>query len=167
MAEELVVGSNATPASSGVKNYLYGTLFQAIETANGVTKFYLYGAGSGNVKVAVYSDNAGAIGSRLGYNDTGQAIVSGWNELSISSVNISSGTSYFLIGVSDVDNIIGRDTSGGTSKYRLSGGDGYSTWAWAEPIGGDAFNSSSALYAYYLLGETGSLLIPAAHYYMN
>lgn len=155
MAEELLVGSNATPAATGIKDYIYGCRFQAINTANGVTKFYLHAATNGNVKIAVYADSSGNIGSRLGYNNSNQAVVSGWNELTVSSLNVSADSYYWLFANSDTDALIGR-TSGGTGKYYLRYND---LVTWEDPIG-FTFVNHSYTYGFYLLGETGGSLTP-------
>lgn len=154
MAEELVVGSNGTPDASGLANYLYCGKFQAVASATGVTKFFLRTmAGTGNVKVAVYADNAGVpASSPLGYNDSGQAVLaSQWNELSVSSHNIVSGNWYWLCAVADAGNLLGRVASGGASKYLA---ETYSSWTWGD-ISGLSYSDGSHLFSYYLLGETG------------
>jgi hypothetical protein len=166
MAEELVVGNNGSGDSSGIANYLYCARFQAVASATGVTKFFLETqAGTGNVKVAVYADNAGSIGSRMGYNDSGQAVASAqWNELSISPMNVVSGNYYWLCGIADAANLLGRVAAGGTSKYI---GATYATWTWGD-ISALEYSDGTHTFSFYLLGETGGgISIPLAYYYMN
>jgi hypothetical protein len=168
MAEERVVGYNpsSTPAEAGTLNYTYCGRYQAIASASGVTKLMFYcGVASGNVKVGVFSDNAGEPDARLGYNDSGQAVsASSWNELSISSMSVVSGTYYWLCAISDTGNVISRDNTGGDGTWEAQT---YATWTWNNPIGLTSPTDSVHLYGMYLLGETGGGGSENSYYYLN
>jgi hypothetical protein len=152
----LIVGSNATPNSTGATSGIaYGGRFQAVADGTGITDFYIYALASGNVKIAVYADNAEAIGSRLAYNNTGQAVtLNQWNKLSVSSLNITNGSYYWLLAVADTNGALGRTDTGGTSKYNS---ETYSTWTWSDPIGFSGTNISR-LFAFYLDAISGGTI---------
>lgn len=69
--------------------------FQALATAN-VTQFNLKANTAGNVKVAMYSDNAGQPGALLNAINTDTAVAAGWNNIVFPSTPIVTGTFYWL-----------------------------------------------------------------------
>jgi hypothetical protein len=77
-----------------------------------MTKFRIYCASSGNVKVAIY-DSTGAL--LLNKVDTAQPVVSGVNTITFPATSITAGSIYQLAAVSDT--LIGLD-SGSYHLYK-------------------------------------------------
>jgi len=75
----------------------------------------IYASGSGNVKVAIYSDSSGSPSSRL-YTATA-AVVAGWNDIEIGPLDVTQNTYYWLAFNSD-SAIISYASSGGTEKHK-------------------------------------------------
>ena len=90
--------------------------FQATTTGN-MTTFKFKASGSGNVKVAIYSDNAGAPGTLLSAMNTSTAVVAGWNDIAIPSTALVSGTYYWLAYTSDAAIGYYQSTTG-TMRYK-------------------------------------------------
>ena len=87
---------------------------------------------SGNLKVAIYADNAGEPGTRLAKLDTSTAVVAGWNTLALeSSVAVVSGTSYWLAFISDAQSV-GYDITTGDRRLKAAT---YATFAFPDPAG--------------------------------
>jgi hypothetical protein len=144
MADTLLVGSSVEGTYSLAPNYFGMGRFQAAYSKTGVTKFKMYCTASGNAKVGIYSDNAGAPNARLGYNNTAQAVVSGENDLTISSMDVVSGNYYWVAMNFDTDGV-GKSVSGsGTLKYKSAT---YSTFTFPDPAGTGFSNGSYLLSA--------------------
>src|SRR3990167_5441873 len=151
MADIILVGTTAEGGTNVSANYFVLARFQAVASENGVTRFKVWSNASGNVKVGVYADNAGEPGARLGYNDTEQAVVAGWNILTVSAVDIVSGTYYWLGGNSSVSGSMRRGT-GGTSRYKSST---FSSFTFPDPAG-TGFTTATYLYSLAVWGSLGS-----------
>lgn len=122
-------------------NYISMTRFQAATTGT-ITEFRLKASGNANVKVAIYADNSGEPGSRLAKNDTGQAVVSGWNTLTLeASIVITSGTYYWLAINSDATHI-GSHFATGAVRYKAAT---YSGFTWPDPSG-TGYSSATTVY---------------------
>lgn len=53
-------------------------------------------SGSGNIRLAIYSDNSNAPGTLLGQSASTAAVGTSWNDLAITGVSIVSGNKYWL-----------------------------------------------------------------------
>jgi hypothetical protein len=127
--------------------------FQA-EQSGTMSIFKVKCSGSSNVKVAIYADNSGEPGSRLGYNDLSRAVTSGWNSLSIPSTAVTSGTYYWLAVNADA-NIALRPQTPGSGTYRFRA-EPFSTFSFPASAG-SGFSSGSGyttLLAGYSSGPT-------------
>jgi hypothetical protein len=148
----LLVGSTTEYTTNNVLNVLYFIKSQAVASASGATEFRVYCSNSGNVKVGVRADSTGEPGTLMGYNDSAQAVSSGWNVLTVSGNNISSGT-YYWLGILSDQGVVRRETSGGTSRYVSLG---YFT-SYAFPTSPEAWDASANhVFSIGLWGETGS-----------
>ena len=103
---KLVGHDDVIPSAYGDPNYISTTKYQALATGT-VTQFCLRCNGSGNVKVAIYADNAGEPGARLGVVNTGTAVVAGWNTITFPETPVTKGSYYWLAIVADAGNIAG------------------------------------------------------------
>jgi hypothetical protein len=162
MAAELLVGTTNEYTQNCVNNVVYAVRVQAIASGNGATEFRVFSQSSELVKVGVRADNAGEPGTLMGYNNTAQAVVAGWNSLSVSGNNIVSGSYYWLLIVCQFG-LAMREVTGGTSRYKAIAD--YATYEFpTDPETWDA--SASHLFSIGLWGEAGGI-IPQAYYYMN
>jgi hypothetical protein len=85
-----------------------------------------------NVKVAVYTDNAGEPGARLAKQDTSTACTIGWNRIALEdNCSIVSGTVYWLAFNSDATQV-GYDLTAGVMRYKAGT---YSTFTFPDPAG--------------------------------
>lgn len=152
MASEILVGNSSSTGSGCTGSYFYLGRFQAVKSKTGATEFRVYAGSSGNVKVAVYADSSGEPGALLGYNNTSQAVVAGWNTLTVSSVDIVSGTYYWLAVNTDGGDRCRRDSAGGTIRYKAAT---YSSFTFPDPAG-SGFTSSTYLITLAVWGEAGT-----------
>ena len=161
-----LVGSTSEYTVNNLTDYVYFVRSQAVETCNDATEFRVYCSGSGNVKVAIYADDGGVLTGnsvRVGYNDSEQAVVSGWNNLTVSNSDIVDGNYYWLVVISDAD-VVRRETSGGTSRY---GYKDHATYTFADPLGvveEGSLSVGSHLFSLALYGEIGGSGTPLAVY---
>jgi hypothetical protein len=115
-----LIGVDAsTPSSAAYPgSYFFLYRFQAAETGNIVT-FKIKASGPGNVKAAIYADNAGEPGSLLNAVNTDSPVVTGWNDITITSTPVVSGNYYWLSYVSD--SAIGcYQSATGTLRYKAN-----------------------------------------------
>jgi len=113
-----LIGVDDSNPSSGTYpgNDFFLYRFLAVDSGN-ITSFKIKTSGSGNVKVAVYADNAGAPGTLLNAVNTSTPVVAGWNDIIIPPTGVVSGTSYWLAYASDA--AIGYyQSAAGTLKYK-------------------------------------------------
>ena len=96
-----------------------GTLFPTLQSGK-ISQLWIHiGGASSNIKVAIYANNAGAVGTRLWVNNTGQYCVSGWNVFIVSpAVDIVLGTSYWLCHNAQTGSSYSYDSTG-TAKYLI------------------------------------------------
>lgn len=137
-------------------NYFQVEKFQAV--ASGTLKsirLYFSGAGSGNAKVAIYSDSSGSPNALLA--SASGACAAGWNTINISDVTIVSGTYYWLAHVVLCDSYLQAVGSGGVSKYKSVT---YSTFTFPDPAG-TGFTNDTWSYAHAGWGaESGGSIVP-------
>ena len=142
MATEKLIGADDVSFDDDIgANYISTIRFQATATGK-VTEFRLKADGNANVKVAIYADNAGEPGDRLAKNDTGQAVVDGWNTLTLeANLDITSGTYYWLAINSDAAHV-GCHTTTGVLRYKAAT---YAGFTWPDPAG-TGYGSATTLY---------------------
>ena len=104
-------------------NYWRLSKFTSLK-AGTITQLWVYSAGSGNVKLAIYKDNAGLPGDLITAMNTGQALTAGWKKLNFTPTNILKDTPYWLSAIPDTDSAT-TYIAGGTMKYR---GETYSSF---------------------------------------
>jgi hypothetical protein len=98
----LIGAGDVAPSANFTPNYLALSRWTATASGN-LNQVRVKCGAAGTVKVALYADSAGAPGALLGANNTGQAVVLGWNTINLSSpVTVTSGTAYWLAVNSDV-----------------------------------------------------------------
>ena len=84
-----------------------------------ITEIKLNCSGSGNVKVAIYSDCGGEPGILLNKDDTGTAVVPGLNTINFPATSVISDTAYWLAFNSDAP-IVGYSGLDGTCRYKAA-----------------------------------------------
>ena len=73
----------------------------AASSTGNITQLRVKANASGNVKVALYADNAGNPGTLLQAINTSTPVVAGWNTINIPTTAVTSGTNYWLAISSD------------------------------------------------------------------
>ena len=138
MTDVNLVGSDQTTYDFGEgQNYFILNRWQASKTGT-LSSIRLYSAGSGNVKVAIYSDNAGSPNALIG--SATSSVSSGVNTIAISgSPTITSGAYYWLGFASDANTVGGFTLSGASMKYKSAY---YPTFTIPDPAG-TGFSSQS------------------------
>lgn len=85
---------------------------------------------TGNVKMSIHTDSGGYPDDLLWGDNTGQAVVNGWNTVNVSGVTLDANTDYWLAYKEDAVNGIRYQsaTGAGTHRYRARTGIYDSTW---------------------------------------
>jgi hypothetical protein len=144
----LIGNGDVTPLGSDVSNYILWDEYVAQASGN-VTQIGIKANSSGNVKVAIYANNAGTPGALLNAVNTSTAVTPGWNSISITSTPVVAGTTYFLAYDSD-SSIIGYVYGGGTVFYLPAT---YSGFTFPTNAAGYSFGSWSG---YHTIGGWGT-----------
>ena len=105
-------------------------------------------SGSASVKVAIYADDGGGSpGALLNANNSENAVVNGWNLISITSTALTSGNIYHIASIGDELGTTTRPlSSSGTAKYYEPSYSGFSypsTWP-----GGSSYPNEFCVAAY-------------------
>ena len=130
-----LIGADDAVGSNESVNYILLTKFSAVQTGN-ITRFKVKAGVTGNAKVAIYADSAGEPGTCLGYNNTSQGVVAGWNTLDIPTVHVVSGTSYWLgIIVDTTAAVLYTATGASSSNFRYKSAT-FSSFSWPSSAGG-------------------------------
>ncbi len=159
-ANVILVGTTVEAGTNVGTGYFVLCRFQATASENGATRLKVWSNASGNVKVGVYSDNAsGSPEARLGYNDNQQAVVAGWNILTISPVNIVSGNYYWLGGILDTAGCFRRDATG-TYRYKTAT---FSSFTFPDPAG-TGFTSTSYVLSMAVFGSNSEFNLSTGFY---
>ena len=133
MATGKLVGAGDLTVNGGL-SYSYAFLARFTCEATGtISEFRVKSYGSGNVKVAIYADDGTGDRptTRLSHNDSSQAVVAGWNTLSIPGLAVTKGTYYWLAITTNTDSTGGYNLSTGVYKRKSTGG--YDAWTWPNP----------------------------------
>jgi len=129
--KKLIGQDDQTIAASVAADYHWTDKFTAAASGT-MDLFRIKCSGSGNVKLAIYADEAGSPGALLNALDTDQAVVAGWNEIAFPATELTQGTVYWLSFTSD-SAIVGRwSESANTKKYKSVS---YSGFSFPDPAG--------------------------------
>jgi hypothetical protein len=149
MATKLIGADDASGGNEGA-NYFLLTRFQAVASGP-MSEFRVKSNANGNVKCALYQDNAGEPGALITAMNTGQAVTAGgWNTLNFTSTSITSGTYYWLAICFDTGGAV-QYISGGTWRGKSAT---YSTFTFPDPAG-SGFSSGAYTDLEAGWGETG------------
>jgi hypothetical protein len=99
-------------------------------------------SGNGNVKVAIYSDNAGQPGSKINSVDMSTPVVSGWNDISFTPTSLVKDNYYWLAYISD-NGIICHDLSS-VDKFRYRPSMSYGSFTFPNSAG-TGFNDADGV----------------------
>jgi len=140
MTVKLVGHDDATAASYIGKDRF--DLYKFTASVTGIcTEVRIKCAGSGNIKVAVYADNAGEPGARLAKKDAATAVSLGWNTITLeASCSIVKGNAYWLAYCPD-SNQGGYVIEAGVFRYKTVT---YSTFTFPDPAG-SGFDSATTI----------------------
>jgi hypothetical protein len=132
VATGILIGTETTGSTGLLSGRFHGCKFTASATGT-VKEIKVHAGANGDVKVAIYADDAGEPGARLSYNNTGQAVTSGqWNTLTIPELSITKDTVYWLMFNMSVNAAVSRILTGGVTKYKTAT---YSTFSFPDPAG--------------------------------
>jgi hypothetical protein len=116
ISEDRIVGDIATTwASVSAKDVLVSGKFLAV--AGTVGDIRIPCLTSGNVKVALYTDNAGEPGTLLAYNN-GVAVVTGVNVIQLNVQVSLTATNYWLVFKTDTANLLQYNAIGGVGRHK-------------------------------------------------
>lgn len=125
-AEGKLIGEDDETSENTVfQDYIWADKFTASVTGV-MDQFRIKVDGSGNVKVAVYADDAGEPGALLNAVNAGQAVTAGWNTISFPSTQLTSGTDYWLAFITDVRITCRYTSAGKVKRYKVQAYAGYS-----------------------------------------
>jgi hypothetical protein len=112
------VDEDITFQSVAPKDTLLLSRFPA-DISGGVKFFRVNCSDSGNVKLAMYSDDDGDPGTLLGISNEGDgtSVIEGCNDIEFPETSITAGSYYWLAAIADKA-IIRQNTDAGTSKYK-------------------------------------------------
>lgn len=115
----LLIGINNTGNWSDTDDYIRMTRYVALGTGT-IEELQVYTGNTGSFKAGIYSDNEGDPDSLLGVNNTGvSGTTSDWTTIALSSsVNVISGTYYWLAVIADIDNTTKSELGSGTTIYK-------------------------------------------------
>lgn len=126
-----LIGADGTSTTQNAASYFYLAKFTA-EVSWDMTQFKVYSVVAGNVKCALYADNAGEPGILITAMNIGQAVVANqWNTLTFTPTPIVNGTVYWLAFCIDTAGAITR-TATGVDRYKAAT---YSTFTFPDPAG--------------------------------
>jgi hypothetical protein len=114
--QKLIGAADTTATGNEDPNYLLLDKFTA-EATGSLSQIKIKAGAAGNVKVAIYSDVSGSPGSLLSAVNTGTSVTTGWNNISITTTTITSGTAYWLALISD-SYCMSYKSTGGTGRYK-------------------------------------------------
>ena len=124
-------------------NYFQIEKFQAVKSGT-VTMIKIYGYAKTNIKLAIYSDNAGAadalLASATGYVNASDS----WFAISFPKTNVSAGTYYWLAHCVEVNYTPYAISSGGTAKYKSVL---YSSFTFPNPAGSSGWTNDTWRFA--------------------
>ncbi|MCJ7664202.1 MAG: Ig domain-containing protein, partial [Desulfobacterales bacterium] len=112
-----LVGTDTSGTETVSPNYIQLSKFTAAATGT-VSQIKVYSTASAHVKVAIYADNAGAPGALLNANnDNNPVSPNQWNNISITSTPVTSGTAYWLGAIMDTYSVT-RVTTPNPRRYK-------------------------------------------------
>jgi hypothetical protein len=150
-----LIGHDDAPFSGyGASNYISMTKYIASTTGT-ITELRIKCNGSGNVKVAIYSDSGGNPNSLL-YSVGSTAVVGGvWNTILLpSSISVTKDTAYWLAYISNTNNICGWVTGSEPKQYKV--------WAFSSNFPDPAGSGYSSTTNGDLVAGWGTIVPPTA-----
>ena len=144
--DKLVGVTDSTVDSSALANTFLLSRFTS-ESDGTVTTFNVECSGPGNVKVAIYEDNgSGEPGNRLEYINDSQAVVKGWNTITLDApIDVTEGTYYWLAANSDAEIIGVYNKEGENNRHKSAS---YSTFTFPDPAGTGFAEQTTEQYAF-------------------
>lgn len=134
MATGKLVGANDwTIDAYHAANFFMLSKYQAVGTGK-VTELRIKAGASGNVKVAIYADDAGAPGALLNAVDTSTAVSSGWNTITFPDTEVTKDTWYWVAFNTNTANCIGSSNSQGPLILRYKSAT-YAGFTFPDPAG--------------------------------
>ncbi len=144
MATKLVGADDVAQTGNEGANYFLLCKFTAVASGT-MTEFRVKSAVAGNVKCAIYADNAGEPGALITSMNTGQAVTgSGWETLTFTPTSITNGVAYWLAVCFDTAGAVTYKNSGGGTPYRTKTAT-YSSFTFPDPAG-SGFTSYNNFY---------------------
>jgi hypothetical protein len=118
VSTQKLIGADSGDSGSNIHaaNMLVLTRYVAEQTGN-VTEIKVKANASGNVKLAIYADNSGEPGSLI-VSTGSNAVVAGWNTISITSTALSKDTYYWVAVKLDADGAAMYNNTSGTMRYK-------------------------------------------------
>jgi hypothetical protein len=114
---EYLFGETVAATGSHYKDRIYIRQFTSSVDAY-FKEIHVSSRFAGNVKVVVYDDNGGVPNNLLTANDSGTAVVVGWNAISVPSFNVKAGEKYWIGSLSDTQGATGwQGPPNGTTEY--------------------------------------------------
>jgi len=138
MATSKLVGHDDATGASSASGYFRWGKFTAIATGS-MTEFRLKAGVNANVRVALYSDNAGQPGTLLN-SVASTGVVIGWNTITFPSTDIVSGTTYWLAHITETTGGVQYVTETGTGNSAYKVGTFYDAWPTSGWIVADNFS---------------------------
>ncbi|MCD6599709.1 MAG: hypothetical protein J7L19_03970 [Dehalococcoidia bacterium] len=125
-AEGKMIGEDDHASDGTVDTgYIWADKFTASVTGV-MDQFRVKVDGPGNLKLAVYADDAGEPGTLLNALNTGQAVTAGWNTITFPDTSLTSGTDYWLAFISDAKITCRYTSAGKVKRYKVQAYAGYS-----------------------------------------
>jgi hypothetical protein len=155
--------SSAGTVDSANRNTLEATMFTAGATGT-INTVYAFvggtsiGAGANNKgQAAIYTNNAGTPGTRLGYSTADTPLtLNAWNALPISTTSVVSGTAYWLVyntnGTADDQNNL-KYIAGSANQTRWAVSQTYGTWPGTWPGTTSSSATQLSMYATILVSQ--------------
>jgi hypothetical protein len=118
-----IVGDSNVEGSNGgaYSNFIIGSRATVPQTCTTSTISIYSGSSGANAKLAIYSDNSGALGSLLAQSSP-IALGAGWNTASLSSATLSGGSRVWLVWLCD------KDLANGMRYATSSANQGFYVW---------------------------------------
>ncbi len=146
-SSKLIGPEDSTATATTSPNYFILDRFAA-NTTGDITSIRIKCGSNGNVKVAIYADSAGSPGALLNAVNTGTAVTTGWNTISIPSTAVNAGAYYWLSFIMDTSCVSYRQEGNTTRCFKPVAYNGFTFPASA----GGGFNTSYTIWYDYITG---------------
>jgi hypothetical protein len=114
-----IIGSNSDNDDDNlVEGWLWAVSFSVSETQDINTLGIKFGTAGDIFGIGVFSNNVDKPGNLLA--ETGKkAISTGWNSASITTINLTAGITYWIVGTSDLNGTLRSNSASGVSVKKL------------------------------------------------